>query len=185
MSFYRGQGDFYRGQGDPGIFDFLKKAAGTAFHFLAPGPLRAGVDAGTGIITHARGKALAARESAAQRGLVTGLVHKHWGGPARPNIRAPFDESGRGRTGKMVRSPSAGTGRRRMNVANVKALRRAIRRLAGFEHLAKSIYSLLRGVAPTPKRKASRRGHGAGCGCPSCRGLLPRGGRGDFYMGDG
>jgi hypothetical protein len=198
MGYYGGQGDFYRGVGDPGLFSFLGKAASTAFHFLAPAPIKAAVSAATGIIGHARGKALAARESAAQRGLTTGLVRKQWGpgvgimapgggGLARKTrgFVTPSHPRATGRPGEVqLFGPRIGGRRRHMNVANIKALRRAIRRMVGFQKVALGVFALLRGVAlPTHHKKAkcSRCGR-ARC---ICRKALPPGGRGDFYMGDG
>lgn len=78
------------------------------------------------------------------------------------------------------RHPSAfgmGHSRRRINPANVKALRRGIRRLEGFEKLVKSVRKAaggLRGVVMAPAhgaRSYSRaRGHKAGCRCVACKG---------------
>lgn len=76
--------------------------------------------------------------------------------------------------------PTKGTGgafrmggkRRTMNPANVKALRRGIRRVEGFQTLVKRVHKMfpaLRG--PTTGRSTPRRskGHRAGCGCVVCK----------------
>jgi hypothetical protein len=52
--------------------------------------------------------------------------------------------------------------RRRMNVANTKALRRSVRRLKGFDRLAHRVSSQLARVGGTRRRPASRR-------CGTCR----------------
>lgn len=65
--------------------------------------------------------------------------------------------------------------RRHINPANVKALRRGIRRLEGFEKLVKSVRKAaggLRGVVMQPHgvRHYKKPGHRAGCRCVACRG---------------
>jgi hypothetical protein len=203
MAFYGGQGDFYRGVGDPGLFSFLGKAASTAFHFLAPAPIKAAVSAATGIIGHARGKAIAARESAAQRGITTGLVRKQWGpgvgimapgggggGLARKpglaaRLRAQAHPRATGRPGEVqLFGPRIGGRRRHMNVANVKALHRAVRRLLGFRHLVTKVERSLAKLARkhhAPFQRQLTRGRGRGSPL-----LLKHGDpTGDFYMGDG
>lgn len=72
--------------------------------------------------------------------------------------------------------PGVGGHRRHMNPANVKALRRGIRRLEGFERLVKSVRKAAHGLrgavlAPAAVRSHSRgaRGHRAGCKCAVCR----------------
>jgi hypothetical protein len=52
--------------------------------------------------------------------------------------------------------------RRRMNVANTKALRRSVRRLKGFDRLSHKVSSQLSRVGGTRRRSASRR-------CGTCR----------------
>jgi len=52
--------------------------------------------------------------------------------------------------------------RRRMNVANTKALRRSVRRLKGFDRLSHRVSSQLARVGGTRRRSASRR-------CGTCR----------------
>ena len=59
---------------------------------------------------------------------------------------------------------------RRMNPANVKALRRGIRRVEGFQKLAKSVFkafpAMKHGAGMAP---AHRGGHKAGCRCVACK----------------
>lgn len=64
-----------------------------------------------------------------------------------------------------------GGARRTMNVANVKALRRGIRRLEGFKNLVKRVDKLLPPSARMGGGGARRsaRGHKAGCKCVACR----------------
>jgi hypothetical protein len=57
--------------------------------------------------------------------------------------------------------------RRSMNPANVKALRRSIRRLEGFERVVKSVYRAFPRLKP--HTQSARGGHRAGCGCVACR----------------
>jgi hypothetical protein len=204
MSFYGGRGDFYRGVGDPGLFSFLGKAASTAFHFLAPAPIKAAVSAATGIITHARGKAIAARESAAARGLTTGLVGKHWGpgvgimAPGGGITQRAIAQRGvaamhRGAKGRpVVMTPSGvptfgvGGRRRHMNVANVKALHRAVRRLLGFRHLVTKVERSLAKLARKHHAPFQRGRAETVRGPFRPRPLLKHGDpAGDFYMGDG
>jgi len=80
--------------------------------------------------------------------------------------------------GKAPRAGKAGAGfrfggkRRTMNPTNVRALKRSIRRVEGFQSLVKRItktFPALRG--PTTMRGSPRRsrGHRAGCGCVVCK----------------
>lgn len=190
MSFYGGRGDFYRGTGDPGLFDFIGKAIGKVASFIpGVGPaVQVATSVGGAIVGHARSRAIAARESAAQRGVTTGLVHKQWG----PAVGTAIETTGRIRRIKGVKQMMPGPGgtmvpfhgfkRRHMNVANVKALHRAVRRLLGFKHLAnkieKSLMTLARRHHYRPPAAAApfRRRNGRGRGDMML---------GDFYQGDG
>ncbi len=69
------------------------------------------------------------------------------------------------------RTPGAGGGHRGMNVTNVKALKRGIRRLEGFKKLVKRVDKLLpMGARMASSHGHSRRpGHKAGCKCVGCR----------------
>lgn len=60
---------------------------------------------------------------------------------------------------------------RKMNFANVKALRRASRRAEGFQRLVQSVYRGFPALRPhTPARAHHSRGHKRGCRCVACRG---------------
>lgn len=131
--------------GDPGIFGTIGKIFGTVGKIgvgLLPGPI--------GI---------------AARG-VTGLL----GGttrPGTPTFTAPVMPGGRpllmlpdtkGSGPRTVRAPRV-TGerkRRRMDPMNVKALRRATRRLAAFDREKKKVEKQLRAIAPRPARRSRR-----------------------------
>lgn len=52
--------------------------------------------------------------------------------------------------------------RRRMNVTNVKALRRSMRRVSGFHKLSKKVEADLRKFAPPARRSSSGRRHSGG-----------------------
>lgn len=134
--------------GDPGIFGTLGKIFGTVAKVgtsLLPGPI--------GI---------------AARG-VTGLL----GGttrPGTPTFTAPVMPGGRkllvfpeGRPGVTTPMGTRGGGplsgqrkRRRMDPMNVKALRRATRRLAAFDREKKKVEKQLRTIAPRPARRSRR-----------------------------
>lgn len=77
--------------------------------------------------------------------------------------------------GGTLRLPGMGGGRRTMNPANVKALRRSMRRVEGFQKLVKRVNKMFPKIArgysssssaPGPRRA---RGHRASCGCAVCR----------------
>jgi len=144
MSYYqRPMGDYktYGYAGDPGLFSFLGKIAKKAIKYLAPvlgGPL--------GIAASAVGGMAAGQQFAAPpSGFMPGAGAK---GPSMPGFQYPATGPG----GQAL-IPAAGvcptgyhpdkaTGtkcvrNRRMNVANPRALRRSMRRVQGFEKLAK------------------------------------------------
>jgi hypothetical protein len=69
-----------------------------------------------------------------------------------------------------VGAGGGGGGRRSMNVANVKALRRSLRRLEGFKNLVKRVDKLMPSGAKIRSSSSSRpRGHKRGCRCATCR----------------
>jgi hypothetical protein len=137
MSYY--QGDFYRG--DPGFFSFLGGLAKKAIGFIpGVGPIASATVEG---LTRASGRTPAGAVSMIRKGAVGmarkagAIVVKHpvlSGAAAAGVIGAGGVMGGRQsmRAGRM-----AGMRRhRRMNVCNVKALRRSIRRTHGFAKLA-------------------------------------------------
>lgn len=124
------RGDYYRGdyyRGDPGLFGSIGKAIGGIIKTVAPIALP-GVG---GVVGGIAGSILGGTKS-------TSLVPASSG--SLPVIRTP---GLRGFTQRLL--PGGATGyevagfgkRRRMNVANPKALRRALRRVSGFGKLAR------------------------------------------------
>src|SRR6267142_5004837 len=148
MGYYGMQGDYYRGdyyQGDPGFFGFIGKALkGIAGTILCGG-------AGTKTII--------------QSPAVTGIVKRLPAGIRKvgPMILPAIRKIGKGGAiagavgvaagalGERAYMGGGGGGRRyrRMNVTNVRALRRSIRRCAGFAKLAKRV---IRFTSPRPPR---------------------------------
>lgn len=130
------RGDYRRFRGDPGVFGFLKKTVvGAAKGFVTGGPV--------GAVT---GGARAALGREAPRPSVQPTALPGGGVLAPPSTRITSIAPVRGLSGYVQRLvPGGKTGyeytmaprRRRMNVANPKALRRAIRRQAGFVKLAR------------------------------------------------
>lgn len=131
MSYYTGMGDYYSGYGDPGLFGFLggaiKGITGVAGKIL-PGPIGTVATAVSKVIPGGR--------------TITTTAPK----PTVPTIVAPKAPPTGTRTytpGTVATTPLGmpyivkGAKRRRMNVANPKALRRAIRRESGFVKLAR------------------------------------------------
>lgn len=121
MAYYRGdyyRGDYYRG----GIFSAIGKVAGRAGGLIGKaGRFIPGISTGIAVAETARGllpkkKVTSSTSGARPKPGIEGTIER----------LLPFGETG------YIR-------RRRMNVANVKALRRAIRRAHGFSKLAKSV----------------------------------------------
>ena len=151
MGYY--QGDFYAGsRGDPGFFSFLGKAlkgaVGVAAGFMPGGGL---VSRAVTAMTHVPGGGAlvkAARSPLARR--VGGMVIKH---PVLSAAGAAGVIGAGVEGGRMLRGrhpAMAGMRRhRRMNVTNVRALRRSIRRAQGFAKLAKRV---LHFTSPRPPR---------------------------------
>lgn len=68
------------------------------------------------------------------------------------------------------RAAGGGGGRRSMNVANVKALRKALRRFEGFKKLVKRVDKMLpTGAKLHTSRPSHSGGHKRGCKCATCR----------------
>lgn len=150
MGYYM-QGDYYLGdyyRGDPGLFGFLGKAArkiGGAALNLIPGPAGA---AARSIAGRLGGRSqmpmpipvtqapMPVRRTPGARGVVQRLL---------PGGATGYEVTPAG----IVRKK-----RRRMNVTNPKALRRAIRRQAGFVKLARRA---LKGTGYTITTRGSRR----------------------------
>jgi hypothetical protein len=143
-------GDYYAG--DPGFFSFLGKVAKTAVGFIPGiGPtaqkvIGAATSVGGKIIKSRAGRAivahpvLSAAGAAGVAGMGAGAMGSRMGTPAAAGVA-----SSRMRAARMV----GGMRRhRRMRVTNPKALRRAIRRTAGFAKLAMRTIHLIH-----PKKK--------------------------------
>jgi hypothetical protein len=141
MGYY--QGDFYRG--DPGFFSFLGGLAKKAVGFIpGVGPIAsAAIGAGTSIAKRAAGSSMVRRGA--------GAVMRH------PVLSAAGAAGAIGLAGAgagravarrgMARVPGMRR-HRRMNVCNVRALRRSIRRTQGFAKLAMRTIHLVH-----PKKK--------------------------------
>jgi len=145
MGYY--MGDFYRGyRGDPGFFSFLGGLAKKAVGFIpGVGPaISAGISAVSGLSKSssiiqraapivarvgtavAKHPVLSAAGAAGAAVTAAGAAHMiHRGSSAGAGMAAPLH------AGRML-----GGRRKRMNVCNPKALRRAIRRTHGFAKLA-------------------------------------------------
>ena len=164
MSYY--MGDYYRG--DPGFLSFLGNI-GKAAVGLIPGVgpiLSKGLSAGTALATRAprvidagsvaaAGASTASGVSLARR--VGGTLLKH---PVLTGIGAAGAGAviGAGGPGRLLKRGERALGlggrrRRRMNVCNQRALRRALRRAHGFERIAMRTIRIV-----NPKK----RGHFAG-----------------------
>ena len=134
--------------GDPGIFGTLGKILGTglkAVGGIIPGPF--GIPAK----------------------VVGGLLAPTQQRPQTPQFTPPFVMPGGVKlmlpqqNGRIVPTVGAGTAmtfgqkkRRRMDPMNVKALRRATRRLAAFDREKKKVEKQLRLIAPRPARRSRR-----------------------------
>lgn len=163
------RGDYMRGyRGDPGIFGFLGKAIKGAAGIVS----RAGIPIVSGIAGTVAG-AISSRTS--PRGTITlpGGGPRMQLGPMQvtrvPGIRGAAQRLiPGGATGYQV-DPATGIVRRkyrRMNVTNPKALRRAIRRQAGFVKLARralkgSGYKIVSSGSRRPKTVIKESGPGS------------------------
>jgi len=161
MSYYnRPMGDYRTGgygypQGDPGLFSFIGKILKPVIKFVKPLIFPAVVAAGTAVVTTptpgvpaappipggaafpGSGYGIPAAAGAALGGAIAGYQGQAVAGgvcPAgyhpRKDRRLPF---------KCVRN-------RRMNIANPRALRRGMRRVKGFEKLARRTISFTKRV---------------------------------------
>lgn len=138
MGYYMA-GDYYAAGGILGsIFGVVKKAA---TGFISGGPL--------GAVTSVLGVSGTQRTSSAARPIATGGLQIPAGTPA-PGLIAAVQRAVPGGATGMVEAAK----RRRMNVANPKALRKAIRRQAGFVKLARRA---LKGTGYTIASRGSSR----------------------------
>src|SRR5713101_2055683 len=148
MGYY--QGDFYAGaRGDPGFFSFLGRAV------KGVTGLAAGFMPGGGAIMKAARSPLARR--------VGGMVIKHpvLSAAGAAGVIGAGVEVGQVMRGGRHHKPDKyflRTGRhRRMNVTNVRALRRSIRRAHGFAKLAKRVLHFTSPRAPRGRALFKRR----------------------------
>ena len=162
----RPMGDYktYGYAGDPGflssVFGILKKVAMPIIGGMIGGPL-GGVIAGAGGVGAARTKPKALP---APPGTIAGQVTFPGGTSIGLGMQAgaatipgPYDPSrGTGMVPSGYHYAKDGSGRlvrnRRMNVANPRALRRAMRRAQGFEKLAKRAINFNKRVRPARKK---------------------------------
>lgn len=166
MPYYRGdyyRGDYYRG--DPG-FPLIAAAVGLGKKFL-PGAVKG--------IAKIAGKAVAALKkpgvamtvgtaaTSAAAGAAVEAARKPVTVSMPPSLAGAVSAGVRpvpGLKGKIQRFlPGGETGyykRRRMNVTNSKALRRAIRRATGFAKLARKVLSFVDARAPRGRAKFKR-----------------------------
>lgn len=152
MSYYAARGDYYGGRshyyrrGDPGFFNtigsFLRNT-------VAPAVLTA-VNPALGAAYVGARSAYTATKGAAKAVAATVVKHPVLSGAGAAAVAAGGEyilntrRGGTSRTLPAMRSVNGmsyagGGGRRRMNVTNSKALRRAIRRARGFEKLARKV----------------------------------------------
>lgn len=158
--YYRGAGDYAtggygRGMGDPGLFGFLgkivKKAAPVLGRFFGPVGTIVGAAIGASEATKALMPAppmalgpLAAPPSMPGIGMIAGqTIGAAAGAYAATRPMAGMCPSGyhpaKDGSGRCVRN-------RRMNVANPRALRRSIRRVKGFDKLARKSIRIIKRV---------------------------------------
>lgn len=179
MSYYTGVGDYYSGKGDPGLFSFLGKAVGAVTGVaskILPGPLGtvAGVVSravgGTRAVPTAPITTYAQRPATTMRTAAAAPVMAGAGAVPVPGIvgtvqrTLPGGATGYAGCGggyhlnkaySYAHSAPAGTmcvRNRKLNPANPKALRRAIRRERAFISLARTT---LKGTGYTIKKGAS------------------------------
>ena len=161
MPYYnRPMGDYGTGgygypQGDPGLLSFIAKAIPKVISFFRKPVVRAVVTAGAGAAAVEAGQQLVAPAQAppGARALVPGGAV--FPGGAIP-VGAPAGVRRPGVAGMVGGCPTGyhlakdGSGRwvrnRRMNVANPRALRRSMRRVKGFEKLARKTISFTKRV---------------------------------------
>jgi hypothetical protein len=132
--------------GDPGIFGTLGKILGGGLKLaggLLPGPLGIPAKVVGGLISRPGTPSIQQRPTMP--------------GGSVPRFMAPQET--RTTRGQIAFGPVASgqRKRRRMDPMNVKALRRATRRLAAFDREKKKVEKQLRAIAPRPARRSARR----------------------------
>jgi hypothetical protein len=181
-----GRGDYYRGdyyRGDPGIFSGIGKAlkfvAGAAKGFVTGGPVGAVAGAiRTVIPTRPAGTALAPIQpppisiqpppfgppgEMIQAPVGTMLRNGFFPGcqlrGTRPNKSGYYKQQVKGVPESAVYIPkgSVCVKSRRMNIANPRALRRAVRRAQGFAKMARRVLTFVSARAPKGRAKFKRK----------------------------
>lgn len=150
MGYLHNRGDYGRYRGDPGILDVFRKIGGTALGVvgqMVPGPAGAVMRQASAIV-----KPRATTTAAAPR---AGVM------PAVPRTTLAAPSGGGGGTVRVNAAGEVVQRRRRMNVGNAKALRRAIRRQQGFVKLAKKAlkgtgYKITRAGSSRPRAVSVR-----------------------------
>jgi hypothetical protein len=142
MGYYRG--DFYRGsRGDPGFFSFLGKVAKSALGFVpGVGPILSKVaDVAVPAISKIGGSAIVKRSAGIIKAhpVLTGAGAAGLAGLAGAAAAHHGSMAGAGMGAMNGAGGGFGRKRRRMNVYNPRALRRALRRAKGFAHMARQI----------------------------------------------
>lgn len=142
MPYMQSRGDYLGGgyqRGDPGLFGFLGGVAKRVFKHVVGGGIAGEVVRATGAVITTRGESLPAAGSVpGPAGFGTAQIPAGQVSRGTPHTQAP----GTGQPGcaRGYHLAKDGSGRwvknRTMNVANPKALRRAIRRESGFVKLA-------------------------------------------------
>ncbi len=137
--------------GDPGIFGTLGKILGTVGKVgaaLLPGPIGIAARGVTGLLTGRAQPSLPRTPSFTPPVVL----------PGRGFVQLPVNGGGPVPFGMRGVGPSTQLGkkRRRMDPMNVKALRRATRRLAAFDREKKKVEKQLRAIAPRPARRSRR-----------------------------
>lgn len=158
--YYRPMGDYatggYGGQmGDPGLFGFIGKAVKSVWKIAKPvlgaaigGPVGAAIVGGATVA--ASGKAMVPYAGAPPappsmpgvgmiQPVVSGVVSGVMAGRAMGGMCPSGYHPAKDGSGRCVRN-------RRMNVANPRALRRSMRRVKGFEKLARKTISFTKRV---------------------------------------
>lgn len=139
----------------PGVTG-VSTAVGTAIGEFLGGPVGALVGAGAGALAP------------------TAASYLFGGGAAAQTRRKHLNRSTYyTRSGRVAKGTKLVTNRRR-NAGNAKAVRRAVSRLAMFNHLASKVHREIAKVAPhrrssTACAPARRKGHREGCRCFACR----------------
>lgn len=161
MAYYRGdyyRGDYYRG--DPFALPLIG-ALGSVAAKVLPGIAKKAVGAVAGLIS--KPKVAATVASVAIPTAAASIVARAPSTSMPPSLAAvsPSMKPAPGLKGKLQRLlPGGATGyvkRRRMNVTNPRALRRAIRRAQGFAKLARRVLTFTQARAPKGKPLFKRR----------------------------